>query len=83
MSNDEAKIRKLENRITHWETHLAESRAHLEAVAQKKIDTATTDAQRDYWQEYKRAGLARIQLREDALVEPMREEYRRLLGLDQ
>lgn len=75
-------IKRLENRISHWEEQLAKQREHVNTLTDKKIKACKTERQVAYWEEYRKTMLDRIAFRESSVVEPMREQYRNVLGMD-
>lgn len=74
--------RRLENKISYWENHLQVRRDSIAANYDIKIESAKHDAQREHWVKAKAAALATVDELERTRVEPMRAEYRQLLGLD-
>lgn len=80
--NPTKKQRSLENKISYWENHLRVRRDSIDANYDLKIKSARTDAQRKHYTDAKAAALATVADLEASRVEPMRAEYRRIMGLD-
>jgi hypothetical protein len=79
----EKQVKALENKITYWEGYIAKQRDHVNNVADTKTAVAKTDAQRAHWEEYRASNMKKFDVQEQEKLEPLRAEYRQLLGLDQ
>lgn len=74
--------RRLENRIDHWEGQVAQRRRSAMGTYDPRIAAAKSEGQRQYWQDLKDKAMAQIDQIESEKIEPMRAEYRAILGLD-
>jgi hypothetical protein len=82
MASKERRIASLENKIQHREAALADARARVNATAEAKIENGSAK-QKEFWADYRVRALTLLDEREAKTIEPLRAEYRTLLGLDQ
>lgn len=74
--------RRLENRIKHWEGQVEQRRRAVHAAYDHKVEGAKTEQQLTHWTAARDAALAQVDLIEATHLEPMRADYRAILGLD-
>lgn len=79
----EQQAKALENKITYWEGYIAKQREHVNNVADAKVATAKTTKQALHWEDYRKESMLKFDAQEKSKLEPLKEEYRQLVGLDQ
>lgn len=81
-AKDERKVNSLENKISYWETHLESRRTQINKMVDNHLSDGMSDTKRGHWEGKRTEMLDHINELEQKRLEPLRVEYRRLMGLD-